>query len=261
MPLEEMTLTSSLNENISTMKKLFEDCDFLQFREVKNIYDKDMRFTIVYCDGVINANVVDQNIVRPLMNAKIVEPCDSAMDFIVDHIVYINEIETTRRFKNIVEAVTYGDTILFTEGCEAALLLNTIGFATRTISEPENEKSISGPHEGFTESIVQNLSQVMRRLRTCELKTKYMTLGKVTRTKIAVCYLDGIVNKKILNELYRRLVSIDIDGVLDSNYITELIRDNPYSPFRTTGYTERPDSIAAKMLERVIEFSATALSW
>ena len=78
---------------------------------------------------------------------------------------------------------------------------------------------------------------------------KYLTLGRITKTKACVCYVDRLVNPRILDELYRRLEKIDIDGVLDTNYITELIRDFPFSPFRTTGYSERPDVVVGRLLE------------
>ena len=94
-----------------------------------------------------------------------------------------------------------------------------------------------------------NLSLIRRRLRTNELKIKSYTLGERTKTQMSICYIDGLVKKSVLDELYKRLNKIKMDGVLDTNYIAELIRDNSYSPFRTTGYTERPDVVVAKLLE------------
>jgi spore germination protein KA len=76
-----------------------------------------------------------------------------------------------------------------------------------------------------------------------------MTVGRVTQTCVMVCYLDGVVNRGALEELMRRLSAIDIDGILDSNYLTELIREHRHSLFRTIGYTERPDVVVGKLLE------------
>lgn len=74
-------------------------------------------------------------------------------------------------------------------------------------------------------------------------------MGEETRTKICVCYMKGIANEKILQELNKRLDDIQIDGILDSGYIQEMVRDSPYTPFKTVGSTERPDVVAAKLLE------------
>jgi len=64
-----------------------------------------------------------------------------------------------------------------------------------------------------------------------------------------VCYIDGIAKESIHKELMKRLIDIDIDAILDSGYIEEIIKDAPYSPFRTVINTERPDVVAGKLLE------------
>ena len=78
---------------------------------------------------------------------------------------------------------------------------------------------------------------------------EYLTFGRKTKTQSCICYIDGIVKPEILDELKRRLKTIDIDGVLDANYISELIKDAPNSPVETVGSTERADIVAAKLLE------------
>ena len=116
-------------------------------------------------------------------------------------------------------------------------------------TEPENEKILMGPREGFTESILFNISMLHRRLRTNDFKVEYRTFGKRTNTKIAICYMNSVIKPEILKDLNSRLDKIDIDGILDSNYLIELIKDNKNSPFRTIGNTERPDAVVGKLLE------------
>lgn len=105
---------------------------------------------------------------------------------------------------------------------------------------------------------------IRRKLPTTNLKIKNMVIGKQTKTKIGICYLDDIVNKEILNELTDRLSKIDFDGILDSGFITELIEDSPYSPFDTVGSTERPDIAALMMLDGhivvIVDGSPSALT-
>ncbi len=78
---------------------------------------------------------------------------------------------------------------------------------------------------------------------------KFMDIGRRTQTSVCVCYFDSLIDKDILDQLMKKLKEIDIDAILDTNYLTELIRGHRYSPFRTTGYTERPDIIVGKLLE------------
>ena len=94
-----------------------------------------------------------------------------------------------------------------------------------------------------------NLTLLRRRIINPKLKFKFMKIGKQTKTQICVCYIDGIAQEPILEELMKRLNNIDIDGILDSGYIEEMIKDAPYSPFRTIINTERPDVVAGKLLE------------
>lgn len=135
------------------------------------------------------------------------------------------------------------------DGYDKALVISSKGWQTRSISEPEAAKVVRGPREGFTESIMMNLTMVRRRIKNPDLKLKFKEIGERTHTKTCICYIEGLALESILSELEQRLNKIDIDGIIDSGYIQELIRDAPFSPFETVGSSERPDVIAAKLLE------------
>ncbi len=94
------------------------------------------------------------------------------------------------------------------------------------------------------------LALLRRKIKCPSLKVKYLEVGTETRTKVAVTYLQDVANEELVDEVLGRIEEIEIDGILDSGYIEELIRDAPYSPFPPTmGNTERPDVVAAKILE------------
>lgn len=247
-PFEDCKFTASLDENMAIVKKLFTDTDIVRYKLIPGDEKDAARYFLVFCDGVVNSQVINDNIVRPLMTIPPGE-APTLIDALLASVVQVGEGKKIDGFKQLIESVTYGDTILFAENCAQAAAFNTKQFNLRSIGEPDNEKVLTGPREGFTESLMSNLSQVVRRLRTHDLKTRQFSLGRRTQTGVCVCYLDSLANKNILQELLLRLKQIDIDGVLDSNYLTELIRDHKYSPFRTTGYTERPDVVVGKLLE------------
>ncbi len=242
--------TGNLHQDMEFIKELFADVDILRVRELENKNDGSQKFCLFYCDGLVDSLLISQTIVNPLISAQIKpQGGESLADVLLKEIVQVNEAEKTQELKKVIDAITYGDTVLLADGSKDVLILNSKSFTTRSVEEPDSEKVLRGPREGFTESIMSNLSLVRRRLRTPALKMKFMSLGRRSNTSVCVCYLEGIVNKSILAELYRRLEKIDIDAVLDTNYIVELIRDAPWSPFRTTGYTEKPDVVAGKILE------------
>jgi spore germination protein KA len=247
-PLTKYKLSTSLKDNVEMMNVLFEDDDIFLMREIDNNNDPSVHFVLAYCNGLINARIINENIIRPLTEAQNIDT-NNIVDYLTKHVIQVDQVKKTGKVEDIVKDVTYGDVVLFIDGATEVLTLNTKLLEKRPITEPDNEKILAGPREGFTESLITNLSLVQRKLRTNELKFKYMTLGDKTNTQVCICYIDSVVDKKVVAELDKRLKKIKIDGVLDTNYITELTRDNKWSPFRTSGYTERPDVVVGKLLE------------
>ncbi|GAA3330635.1 hypothetical protein GCM10020331_084000 [Ectobacillus funiculus] len=74
-------------------------------------------------------------------------------------------------------------------------------------------------------------------------------VGRLSNTNIVITYLDGVVEPSLVAEVRERLRRIDIDAILESGYIEELIGDNPFSVFPQVNNTERPDKVAANLLE------------
>ncbi len=164
-------------------------------------------------------------------------------------VIISSKCEATFDIKELSNSLLVGDTILFLEGVSKGLIIGSAGFKTRNIEEPIVESVIRGPREGFTESMVVNLSLIRRKIKSTNLKFKYITIGDMTNTTTCVCYLENIASKRVLDELIHKLKDIDIDGVLDVKYIQEYIDKQPLSLFETTRITERPDVVAANLLE------------
>lgn len=241
--------SDELETNVKYIRDIFVNDDTLQFRYLSSPFQAELHFCMIFADGMINNKLMDDDIVYPLLHYKFPEKIDDLMELILQHVTLSNSVEKTADMENIVQGIVYGDTVLLADGCAGALILNTKGWTARSISEPESERVLRGPREGFNESLLINISMVRRKLRTPDLKLKYLTFGRRTRTKACLCYLDSVVNKSVLENLQKRLDKIDIDGTLDTQYLSESIRDKPYAGVDTIGSTERPDVVAAKLLE------------
>lgn len=241
--------SEKLKSNVQYISNLFTGDDTLQIRSITNTTKQELEFCLIYADGMINNKLMNDDIVRPLMEYRFPEDSGDLVGLLQSRVVCSNSVERTAEVEKIVQAVVYGDTVLLTDGSAEALLLNTKGWTTRSITEPESERVLRGPREGFNESMLVNISLIRRRLRTPDLKLNLLTFGRRTRTKACLCYLDSLVDKNVLENLRKRLSTIDIDGTLDTEYIAELIRDKPYAGIDTIGSTERPDVTAAKLLE------------
>jgi spore germination protein KA len=248
-PQKRGVLSGSYEDDISQLKKVFELDDPIEFHEL-NAESKDgIKVCLVFCDGLVNSEIIDNYIISPLTESKSISAKSATLDSFISTVFQVNSVKKTRDLNEILLGITYGDTLLLIDGFEEALLFSTKSFSSRSVTEPEGEKVISGPREGFTEVLMTNLSLVRRRLRTDRLKMRYYKLGQQTNTQLCIAYLDGLADPGIIDELYGRLDKIKIDGVLDANYINELIQDRALSPFPSIGSTERPDVVAAKLLE------------
>lgn len=244
-----MPVSVNLKENMEKMQKLFERDKTMITRKVTPSGWPQGEICLFFCDGMVNSTSVNDSIIRPLTYMAPPPEGADVLQYLERSVVQSNEARQSSDWDDLVYSMVYGDTILFCEGCGAALVLNTKGFAMRGIAEPDGETVLKGPREGFTEGILRNLSMLRRKIRVSELKFEYMTLGSVSKTVCALCYIDGVADKDVLCEVRRRISQVSIDGILDSNYIAEMIRDHKKSPFKTIGTTERPDVVAARLLE------------
>ncbi|MBU3113952.1 spore germination protein [Clostridium lacusfryxellense] len=243
-------LTKSLDENIKMIKNIFNNDTTVVYRELLLGKPTSTKCTIIYIDGMVNKHTLNENVIKPILLCDISNINNNElMNILMKKVLLTGDNKQTSLVDDIINGIIYGKTMLIIDGFIEVLSINTIGWETRAISEPQSETIVRGPREGFTESMNLNLTLLRRRIINPKLKFEFMRIGKQTKTQICVCYIDGIAEETIHEELIKRLNKIDIDGILDSGYIEELIKDAQYSPFRTIINTERPDVVAGKLLE------------
>lgn len=245
---EKKELSGTFKTDLDLFNTIFEGDDSVKIQQYKIPACNNLEFCLVFCDSLVNSQLIAENVLKPLLNLTS-DKISLDINNISMEVIETGSNVVEEDMHEILKGLLGGDTFIFIDGFKKGILIGARTFPTRGISEPEGEKILSGPREGFTESINQNIGMLRRKIKSPKLKIKYLTFGKQTNTLVAVSYIDGVVNKNVLTELYKRLEKIDIDSVLDANYITELIHDDNYSPYRTVGYSERPDVVAAKILE------------
>jgi len=126
----------------------------------------------------------------------------------------------------------------------------------RGINEPPTSTVIQGPRMGFIEDIEANLEMIRARIRHEDFRMVELTVGRYTRTRVVIAYIDGVADPKITEKVEQRIRDISIDGIVDSNYIAQFLQDEKVKLFRQVGSDEKPDIIAAKILEgRVAVFA------
>ncbi|WP_082197979.1 spore germination protein [Bacillus sp. FJAT-26390] len=209
---------------------------------------------IIYYSNMINQNTVNSDIVKPLMYipphliGRSIEITE-LKDVLLNDALYHSESKLEGALTTLIESILKGETVIIVEGLEEALLIGTRNIDKRAIDQPATEQVIRGPREGFIEPLGTNISLIRYRLQSPDLRIQTMEIGRRTKSKVAICYMDGITNPELVKEVNTRLSKIDIDGVLDSGYLEQFIEDNHYSPFPQVQYTERPDKVVANLLE------------
>lgn len=243
------TISTSLQYNIDLLKQIFKDDDTIIFRDFENAEDQNIKCFITYLESMVKKDSINEFIIKPIVQGKLRADESDLLNVIMKRALLNCDIEILPDSTRLSEYLINGYTLLFIENVNSAVAINTKGYKVRGIEEPPSETLVRGPREGFTEAINVNISLLRRKLKTADLTFKFKEIGSRAKTRICISYIKGIAQENILIELEKRLDMIDIDGILDSGYIEELIKDAPHLPFRTIGSSERPDVIAGKLLE------------
>ncbi len=250
-------LAEQVAVNVAHLKTLLGNSSDLVVRELQAV--GEIRTAAAYMDGITDKDKINDYIIHALLtetNQLPKEPQknrqsagDDLLSFIQTHALAVGEVRIVQDWDRVILSVLSGDTVLFVEGYAEALICGTKGGQHRNVEEPSTQLVIRGPKEGFTESIGTNVSLVRKRIKSKDLWLETMKIGQVTQTDVAVMYIQGIASEKIVKEIKRRLNRINTDGILESGYIEEFIEDKGNTPFPTIYNTERPDSVAANLLE------------
>jgi len=249
------SISTNLQENLVKIQDVFANASDLVIRQFEIGSRVRIKAFIAFIDGLVDKEIIQLNLLKPLMiemhssNADDEFNQTNALNIINQRLLTLSEVEETNYFEDAVEHIVAGSTALFLEGSTTALIASMHGWEARNVSQPDTEVVVRGPREGFTETLRTCTSLLRRRIKNPNLKFEKMTIGKQTKTDVVIAYIKGIANDKIVEEVKRRLSRIDTDSILESGYIEQYIEDNPWSFLPTIGNSEKPDIVAAKMLE------------
>ena len=210
---------------------------------------------LIVVDGMVDKDQLDQYILKPLMVDLVGHPevaqltLSNVLDTTLQSLLPGLELKKISKMGEAINLILSGDAVIFFGDTTEALVFGARGWVNRGVTEPATEAVVKGPHEGFGETLRINTSLLRRKIKHPSLRLVSLKLGNLTNTDIVMTYMDKIASPDVVTEVLERLGKINIDSVLDSGYIEEMIEDNPYSPFPQIAYTERPDVLAGKMME------------
>lgn len=229
---EGTPISSELGHNLQILQSKYENCPYVVFHRF--MISGKVNAVIVYIEGLSDMMMIDEYVLKPLADQ--------------DKISLANQ-EKIHSIDEVVEQISDGNPVLLIDEEEQGIALHIAKWEKRSVEEPKAETIVRGSREGFTETLSVNMSLLLRRIKTPQFKINTVKIGRYTKTKVVVAYIDGIVDPTLVEEVMNRLERIELDSVLESGYIEEMIEDSPYSPFPQFLTTERPDAVAANLLE------------
>jgi len=167
----------------------------------------------------------------------------------IPQILTVSQLTIKKNWHEFMSAVLTGDTVILLNGSSKIFIGNTKKLQSRAVTEPTSQTVVRGPKDSFTENLRTNTSLIRARIQDSNLRLDSMKIGSVTQTDIGIMYIQGNADERIVEEIKERLKEIKVDGVLESNYIEEFIRDDRTTIFPLLLNTERPDAVVGNLLE------------
>lgn len=249
----EASLFADLNKNLEMLRGIFHTSGDMIIREFAFGQQPQIHAGLLYVDGLVDKTTVNQSIMKPFMYdsriACMEKPHKENIDYVKTTLLSVGDVQQVSSIHRLVDACMSGNTILLVDGLDEALVISTKEWESRGVQEPQTENVVRGPREGFSETLRINTALLRRKIKNPDLIFETMKIGYRTKTEICIAYLHGVASTALVNELRNRLNRIHTDAILESGYIEQFIEDAPYSIFSTVANSEKPDVIAAKLLE------------
>jgi len=208
--------------------RLGESSDFTRYE----LCTEEKQYVFFYLDSLTDLTYIQNHLVDKLFRYQNPYP-----------------LTIVQTVEEATQAILEGFIVIWSPSGQTAYKASNNSLETRGVEESENESNMRGPRDGFVETLSTNLSLIRRRLPNENLKIHIREIGRQTKTKVALLYVEGIVHPTVLNEVRTRLDTIDIDQVLDSGIVEQWIEDSWYSPFPQVQNTELPNKVLHAILE------------
>lgn len=275
-PLENLQQKTfpSIDVNLEYVKVKFNSLinSDIKIREFDvRIRNKIYRAFILYIDGMSDSKNISRFILHPLMlkskantstsdetvvNSAVANNVTvkrvkkfNLIDYVFSCLIPYNDIQKQQSFEEIFSSITMGNCALFIDTLDTCFVCDVKGFEKRAIDSPQNEVVIKGANEAFVENLRTNTTLLRRIINNENLVIENTTVGTVSKTKCAICYLKDVANNDLVAEAKYRINNLDIDYIISSGQLEELIKEHSNSSIPESMPTERPDTASTAILE------------
>lgn len=213
--------------------------------------NRSTQAAIIYMNGITNKDLIDRDILKPLMVniEEDISNYEEVSNYLCERYIYMSSTYVEKDIDKVVEDIKRGKTAIIINNVLDFIIIDTTGGNIRDISEPKNESSTRGSREGFVENLETNLALLKRCIKDNNLSIETLTVGRRSQTDVAIVYIEDIADKDIVKDIRNRISAIDVDSILDTGVIEQLIEKYTYTLFPQVLTTERPDRVVANIME------------
>jgi len=247
-------ISDDINVNLEYMKNRFSiplNCDIILREFSINYKNKLIPAFIMFFDGMTDRAIINGFILKPLMVNSIMDVKESEynlQDFILKQLLPHNQITLESTYSKAIDKINFGSCALFADGLCVSFTADVKGWEHRGVEKPNNEIVIRGPQEGFNELLRTNTAQIRKRVKDENLIVDDIAVGKVSKTPCSMLYIKNVANESLVGEVRRRLESLNVDYMLDSGILEQLIEDSTIYPSPQMISTERPDYVSEMLV-------------
>jgi len=165
--------------------------------------------------------------------------------------VGVAQISYSSDFETAMNHLTCGDSILFIDGFQEVVILDTRAYHARSVAEPELEKMTRGARDGFIEVLLTNVNLIRRRIRSTQLVFEMHSVGEIGKTDVCITYLEDRCDPELVQKITTKLTSLQVTALtMGAKSLEELlVKRRFWNPLPSLQMTERPDVAASFLAE------------
>ena len=220
---------------IQKMKELLHDSADLNIKELSN------GFTLIFFDTLTDKKTMNEDVLARLEDAQ-ANPNEA-----FKHIT-VSSTSKHKYIEEVIDSILHGGVAVHSPGHPVVIIAMVGTQENRSLTRPENESQVLGPQIAFNESMATNISLIRRYLTNPNVCNESFKVGKQTNSAVTLLYMKGIADEEMVDRMRERIKNIQIDSVLDSSILVQLIEDNSLAIFPQMLLTERPDRACAWLL-------------
>lgn len=252
---EAPQLSRELQTNLNEIQNIAGNSRDIIIRPFKiSVGGKERKAAIMFIDGMVDKALINHGVLEALMvdisiSHVFQEQKGQLIRTVMEEVLTNVEVSAVTDFISIMDKVFSGDTALLIDGENTVIIIGARNIQGRTVDEPTTEVTVMGPKEGFIENLAINISLIRHKLKSPKLRMDNLKIGNLTKTDVVIAYIEGVANPKIVAEVKKRIKRIEIDGIVGTEMLYELIEDNPWALFPQGQRSERTDRVTAHLLE------------